>query len=118
MAILARPKLNGLGEHWGVGLPGGLVAHNTAERGEHIVSYIDFACGKPVRIVRYIPHEQMDEAMQRVRVELAQPSGYDLLKNNCEVFANKVSGQNPESGQINGLLAMAALGALLYMTAN
>jgi hypothetical protein len=115
IAVITRPKLNGLGEHWGVWLPDKAVAHNTADQGEHIASFERFACGKPVRVVRMIPRHQAQQTMRRVMAEISKPSGYDQLKNNCETFVNRVTGEAPESRQVHGWLAVAVIGALCCM---
>jgi len=39
--IISRPKLTGVGEHWGVQLTDGSVAHLTPD-GEHVVSFTEF----------------------------------------------------------------------------
>ena len=45
MAVIARDKLTGFGEHWGILLPTGYVAHNTDERNTHVVTFEEFAAG-------------------------------------------------------------------------
>lgn len=55
IAVIARPKLNGLGEHWGVLLPNGMVAHTTDDKGPHYVTYQEFAAGKQVKEIRKVP---------------------------------------------------------------
>lgn len=110
IAVIARPKLNGLGEHWGVRLPNGAVAHNTAEKGEHIVPFDDFARGKPVHEVRVVPRHRAQLTMWQIMHALSHPTGYDPLKNNCETFANRVTGEPAVSRQVNGWLVIAAIG--------
>jgi hypothetical protein len=114
IAVLARPKLNGLGEHWGVGLPNGWVVHNTIERGHHVVTYEEFAQNRPVRIVRCVPSEQARETIQRVLQELSAVTRYDLVNNNCETFANRVTGAKAESEQVKAWLISAfVIGAVV-----
>jgi hypothetical protein len=67
--IISRPKLTGLGEHWGVQLPDGNVAHLTPE-GEQIVSFTEFAQGRPIKEVRRAAPEQRAQIMQRLSLSL------------------------------------------------
>jgi len=111
MAVIARDKLTGFGEHWGVLLPSGMVAHNTEERNTHVVTFDEFAAGKPVKVIREIPPLEHRGAHWRLSAALAQPRPYDVLQYNCEIFANTVTGYEPESPQVKGwtLLALLAL---------
>lgn len=115
MAVIARPKLTGLGEHWGVQLPGGNVVHITDDRGVHVVSYEEFEAGKQVRVVRRVPASKHQEALWRVHQEMANPKPYHLTENNCEMFANRITGHEPKSPQVQfwatvglGLAVLAA----------
>jgi len=110
MAIIARQKLTGLGEHWGVLLPDGRVAHNTDAHGEHFVSYLEFAAGKEVKTIRRVPLEQQQQTLLRIHREISNPKGYHALQNNCEMFANRVTGQEPESPQVKGWFILALAG--------
>lgn len=100
IAVVARPKLNGLGEHWGVLLPNGMVAHTTDDKGPHYVTYQEFAAGKQVKEIRKVPLSERQATLSRVHHEITHPSAYDLLANNCEIFANRVTGGVPESQQV------------------
>lgn len=55
--IISRQKLSDIGEHWGVQLPSGEVAHLTPD-GEQIVSFSEFARGRPVKEIRRAAPEQ------------------------------------------------------------
>jgi hypothetical protein len=119
MAIISRPKLTGFGEHWGVQLPNGMVAHNTDTRGEHVVPYQEFAAGKEVKTIRSVPPELWQLALQRIHQEISNPNGYHVLENNCEIFANRVTGHAPESPQVKGLFILALAGLACWaMTAS
>lgn len=119
ISVIARPKLTGMGEHWGVQLPDRSVVHNTQERGVHVVSYEEFEAGKPVRVVRHVPASEHQSVLWRVHQELANPKPYHLTDNNCEILANRVTGHEPKSPQVQfwgvvaalGLVALAATGA-------
>jgi hypothetical protein len=114
MAVIARPKLNLLGEHWGVQLSGGRVAHLTEEQGVQIVTFEEFAKGKQVRKIRTVPPPLHWQTVERVSQELARPQKYDAIKNNCETFANRVTGEKPESKQVAGWFVVALMGALFW----
>ncbi|OHA83387.1 MAG: hypothetical protein A2937_03625 [Candidatus Yonathbacteria bacterium RIFCSPLOWO2_01_FULL_47_33b] len=111
MAVIARDKLTGFGEHWGILLPTGYVAHNTDERNTHVVTFEEFAAGKPVKVIREVPPSEHRGTYWRLQAELAAARPYDLLQYNCEIFANTVTGYKPESPQVKGwaLLALLAL---------
>lgn len=40
--------------------------------------------------------------MQRLRLAFFQQRHYDKVEWNCEIFANWVTGEKPESPQVNG----------------
>lgn len=111
MAVIARDKLTGLGKHWGVLLPSGMVAHNTEERNTHVVTFDEFAAGKPVKVIREIPPSEHRGTYWRLQSELAASRPYDLIQYNCEIFANTVTGYEPESPQVKGwaLIGLLAL---------
>lgn len=100
--IVARQKLIGFGEHWGVLLPNGYVAHSTDDKGPHYVSLQEFEAGRNIKVIRKVPPSEYHSTLQRIQQELSQPAGYDLFTNNCEIFANRVTGYTPESPQIKG----------------
>jgi len=102
ISIVARPKLSGLGEHWGVLLPNGYVAHCTDDKGPHYVTYQEFAAGRPVKEIRKVPMSESHATMQRIQQEVSRPAGYHLIENNCEIFASRVTGGPPESPQVKG----------------
>jgi len=117
VAIVARPKLSGLGEHWGVQLPDGRVAHCTPDRGEHISTYTEFAAGFQVRTKRNVPTQLQWEAVERVMGALRQPKTYHPTINNCEIFANKMIGVKPDSPTVNGLVVVALVAVVLRVAA-
>jgi len=82
-------------------MPNGSVAHNTEDRGVEIVSYRQFSAGKLVKIAKEIPMQQWVPTMHRINDEMRFPKKYHLLSNNCETFANRVSGYKAESHQVN-----------------
>ena len=117
LALISRPKL-GVLRHVGVLLPNGHVAHCTPTRGEHVSSIEEFAAGQDVRLEQTIPPEQHALTMQRIAAAMAAPAIYNLINNNCEIFATRVTGERPASPQLYGVLFLAAAAALLYLAAS
>ena len=110
--IVSRPKLTGLGEHWGVQLPDGNVAHLTPE-GEQIVSFTEFAQGRPIKEVRRAAPEQRAQIMQRLSLSLQHRGPYRLLDRNCETYATWLLGEKPRSPQVEGVIFLGVIAALL-----
>ena len=110
--IISRPKLTGLGEHWGVQLPDGNVAHLTPE-GEQIVSFTEFAQGRPIKEVRRAAPEQRAQIMQRLSLSLQYRGTYRLLDRNCETYATWLLGEKPRSPQVEGVILLGVIAALL-----
>ncbi|MDE3022428.1 MAG: NC domain protein [Pseudomonadota bacterium] len=118
ISIISRPKLSGFGDHWGILLPNGFVAHSTDDKGPHYVTYQEFAAGRPVKEIRKVPMSECRVTLQRIQQEITHPTGYSLLENNCEIFANRVTGSIPESPQVKGWGFMITLIGLLALIAN
>lgn len=112
ICIVARSKLSGIGDHWGVQLPNGNVAHLTPT-GEQIVSYTDFAQGRPVKEIRRAAPEQYAQIMQRVTQSVQNPGRYRLLDRNCETYATWLIGDKPQSPQVQGVVVLGLLAAFL-----
>ena len=110
--IISRPKLTGLGEHWGVQLPDGNVAHLTPE-GEQIVSFTEFAQGRPIKEVRRAAPEQRAQIMQRLTLSLQHRGPYRLLDRNCETYATWLLGETPRSPQVQGAIFLGLIAAFL-----
>lgn len=110
--IISRPKLTGLGEHWGVQLPDGNVAHLTPE-GEQIVSFTEFAQGRPIKEVRRAAPEQRAQIMQRLSLSLQHRGPYRLLDRNCETYATWLLGEKPRSPQVEGVILLGVIAALV-----
>ncbi|OGB57255.1 MAG: NC domain protein [Burkholderiales bacterium RIFOXYD12_FULL_59_19] len=110
--IISRSKLSGIGDHWGVQLPNGDVVHLTPT-GEKIVSFIDFAQGRPVKEIRRAPPEQYAQIMQRVTLSVQNPGQYRLLDRNCETYATWLIGEKPQSPQVQGVVVLGLIAAFL-----
>lgn len=110
--IISRSKLSGIGDHWGVQLPNGDVVHLTPT-GEKIVSFIDFAQGRPVKEIRRAPPDQYAQIMQRVTLSVQNPGQYRLLDRNCETYATWLIGEKPQSPQVQGVVVLGLIAAFL-----
>jgi hypothetical protein len=117
MSVIARPKMNGGGEHCGVLFMGNLVAHNTPERGEHVSTLQEFAPGGKFRVVRHVLPEHFHESMHRIREAVQSPRTYHATKNNCQTFANRLTGEAPSSPAVEGVGLLALAGVFLYALA-
>jgi hypothetical protein len=110
--IIARSKRSLLGHHWGVQLPDGRVIHLTPE-GAFLVSLEEFAEGKTWRVVREADPNRYNQIIWRVDAALRQPQQYRLTDRNCEVFANELLGDPPESPQVQSVALIAVLAVVI-----
>jgi hypothetical protein len=94
-------------EHVGVYLGLDRILQNTPERGEHVVSYADFANGMPVRIRKVQAESQI--VAWRAAARLQKPKKYDPLLNNCEHTANAVANGKAWSPQLIGWILIGSL---------
>jgi hypothetical protein len=111
--IIARPKLIGVGEHWGVELPNGLVAHHSPE-GEKIVTFDEFAQHRPVKEIKRADPALNTHIMGRAITSVQRPGIYHLFDRNCETYATWLIGEKPHSPQV---LGVAILGAVVICAA-
>lgn len=116
IAVITRQKMNGLGEHWGVRLSNGWVAHYTADGDFQIVTYEGFAQGKAVKTVREVPVERTHEVYRRLDLITRNPRRYHLTDWNCEIFANWLTGEQPLSQQVGGWAIFALVGFAIAAT--
>jgi hypothetical protein len=110
--IVSRPKLSGFGEHWGVQLPNGNIAHLTPA-GEQIASFQEFAQGRPVKEVRRAAPEHYGQIVWRATMSVRNPGQYRLLDRNCETYATWLMGEKPQSPQVQGMLLVGLLAAFI-----
>jgi hypothetical protein len=110
--VLSRPKFGGFAQHIGVQLPDGRVAHCVPGHGVVVTSVEQYAGGEDVTIVREVPWTLHWDLMQRLSSALAERRPYHPLSWNCEVFANWLIGEKPESAQAKGWLVVALVAAL------
>lgn len=102
-----------MGEHWGVQLPDGNVAHLTSG-GEQIVSFAEFAQGRHIKEVRRAAPEQREQIMQRLTLSLQHRGPYRLLDRNCETYATWLVGEIPRSPQVEGFIFLGVIAALVH----
>jgi hypothetical protein len=114
MSVIARPKFSGGGEHWGVLIPGNLVAHNTPKRGEHVSTLREFAPAGRFRAIRHVLPEHFHASMRRIQEAVQSPQPYHATNNNCQSFANRVTGESPRSPAVDGVRWLALAGLLVY----
>jgi hypothetical protein len=112
--VVSRPKLVGPGTHVGVQLPDGRVAHRTPT-GDVLVSFHEFAQGRPVTAVRLADSHHYSAVMQRVAISVGRPADYRLVDNNCEHYANWLIGERPTSPQVEVVVLAAMVVALLRL---
>lgn len=117
MSVIARRKAHGDGEHWGVLIPRNLVAHNTPERGEHIATFLEFAPDARFRVVRHVPPERFYASMRRIHAAAESPGAYHPTKNNCQSFANRVTGEAARSPAVEGVGLLALAGCFVFALA-
>lgn len=112
--VISRQKA-GMARHVGVLLPDGRVAHCSPEQGEHVSTIEEFADGRDVKIDRAVSIANHWSTVQRVISAMQAPKAYDLVTNNCEIFANRVTGEKEESPQLKGAVILLAMFALLAL---
>lgn len=110
--IISRPKLTGLGEHWGVQLPDGNVAHLTPD-GERVVTFAEFAQGRAIKEVQRAAPEQRAQVMQGLSISLQNQGPYRLLDRNCETYATWLLGETPRSPQVQGFIFLGLIAVFL-----
>ena len=115
--IVSRPKLTGAGEHWGVHLPDGRVAHNGMGHNVKITSYEEFAQGQPIKVIREVANSQKENVYANLRLAFAHPREYHVTEWNCEQFANWLVGVKPESPQVRGWTILTLGAAVLVLVA-
>lgn len=111
VGLISRPKLHGGGKHAGVMLPDGRVAHMTPD-GAAIVSFADFAQGRPVAFDKPAPRERHLQMHQRAHLSAGRTAPYDLLTRNCEHYATWLMCEEPRSPQVALAFVVGVLGML------
>lgn len=114
--VLTRPKAAGFVTHAAVAIWNGLVLHNTPEKGEHAATVREFAAGGPVAV--HPTGANPSVVVARAQRVLANPQGYDPVKNNCEHTVTKVvhgTAWSPQVKAILGVVIFALVAGLLWL---
>ncbi len=109
VGLISRPKLSGLGQHSGVLLPNGFVAHMTPN-GAAIVTYAEFSHGLSVRLEKAVPPQSHQQVQWRAYQAIGRVQPYDLINRNCEHFATWLMGDVPTSPQVIAVAVISILG--------
>lgn len=111
--MVARQKLyGGPGEHVGVLLPSGYIAHRTP-MGNELSRFDQFSRGLAVRELRRARPEAREAILERVAATAGKPAPYHLTDNNCEHYASWLMDGQPKSPQISLLVALVLGGIVL-----
>lgn len=116
LARISRPKLGGFIRHEGVLMPDGRVVHTSPAGGTRITSYAEFKAGFDVNVESELPMHRHTQAIEVLNRLIAANAPYDLIANNCEIFARKVMLEKPASPQL-GFWAVAGLCAAAWYVA-
>jgi hypothetical protein len=116
LTVIARRKAL-VFHHLGLFLHDGTVAHCTPERGEHRSSLEEFCQGERPRAIRPVPPEKRQQALQHLAASLRAPKAYDIWKNNCETFVNRLTGDDSTTTQVGAIVAIGAVALLLGLAA-
>lgn len=111
--IVSRPKLNGIGDHWGVLFPSGRIAHLTPS-GVAVVDGRTFSQGRPVKVVKDADRSQKTQISKRLNEAMSGQIRYQLLSFNCQDFANWLIGEKPRSPQIEAAFVVLGVVALFF----
>jgi len=115
--VITRPKKNGIGTHWGVEFPSGLVVDYTQEVGLRFTDREGFAENLLVTTVREVPWHLAWTVYARLDQVRRDPRKYDLLQWNCETFAEWLTAGVPKSAQVAGAMVLAGVAAFLLIFA-
>lgn len=113
LARISRPKLWGLIRHEGVLMPDGRVVHTSPAGGTRVSSFSEFKAGFKVSVEYELPIHRHAQALEVLNRLLVASAPYDLIANNCEIFARKVMLEKPASPQL-GFWAVAGLCAAVW----
>ena len=101
--------------HVGVVVGEDRILHNLPGRGEHVVSFDEFARGRRVYVESQSPEAGLRaRACGRTPMHAPERRGYNLLSNNCEHTVHRAVDGSPASPQFVGLLAGAGAGAVAF----
>lgn len=109
--IISRPKLNGLGRHYGVML-NDQRCYDLQPYGIRRVCLDKFSHGLPIKVVQEMPlTSQIDKRLNELKVKGVK---YRLFRYNCESFARHLVTGKAESKQVRVLAISSAIGSVFY----
>ena len=103
---LEVPRQHGLFNHHGIDLGDGTVAHYLEGREILRSPLEDFSQGQPVSVVEHADASTPGVTLRRAMGRIGEQN-YNLLFNNCELFAPWCKTGRPRSGQIESALERA-----------
>jgi len=106
---ISRPKLTGVGKHFGVDLQDGRVVHFASDGVIQFTTPEGFACGRDVLHRKSLSADQYAVVLERLRLALLNPRPYHSSDWNCETFANWITEGKAESSQVNGIAVLAVI---------
>jgi hypothetical protein len=112
VALFRRPKLDGIGDHYGVGIfTSGRwwVLELDRDAGLRGMAFEEFEQGFEVATLAVRTGRAAVAACNRAERLASQPGGYDLFTNNCEHFARSVVIGKRVSKQSDLLLTLGLL---------
>lgn len=110
--VLSRPKVGGGGRHYGAELWDGSVIHLTPTGIEKVTREV-FSCRHEPVVEHIVDASSFVPVMDRVQTALHQPQAYRFLEWNCEHFANWIAGRPAKSDQINGVIVVGIVLAVI-----
>ena len=115
--VISRPKKNGIGTHFGVHFPNGIVYDYAMQEGFRQITFEEFAEVEPVAIVQEIPWHMAHFVRARLEEVTRNPRKYDLLEWNCETFAEWLTSGVPKSAQVVGAIFLIGIVVALAVAA-
>lgn len=84
------------------------------QEGAAIVTFTDFAQGRPVTLEKAAPISTHHQVHWRAHQTAGRTPPYHLLNRNCEHYATFVMGEKAESPQVNALVILGLIGAVIW----
>lgn len=112
VVLLRRPKLDRIGDHYGVGVFASgrwWVLELDRDAGLRVMTFEEFKQGLEVVTSTVRTGRAAVAAFNRAKRLVSQPGGYDLFANNCEHFARSVVFGKRASKQVEALMVAGSL---------
>lgn len=107
--VITRPKKRGVGTHFGVLFPNGVVYDYTIEDGMRQVPLAQFSEGAQIVVAREIPWHMAHIVRARLEELSRNPRKYHLLQWNCETFAEWLTSGVAKSTQVVGMIFLTGV---------